>query len=103
MKAEYFIVLVISFIAPFILSFSRKIHFYKSPLRLILGIGIPFILFIIWDTIAATRGHWSFNPNYITGFKIFNLPVEEVLFFIIIPFCGLFSWECVKYFSRRKK
>jgi len=103
MKIEYLIVLAVSFIAPFILSFSRKMDFYKYPLRLTLAIGIPFVLFIIWDIIATSRGHWSFNQNYTIGFKIYNLPIEEVLFFIIIPFCGLFTWESVKYFTREKK
>ena len=102
MKIEYLIVLAVSFIAPFILSFSKKMDFYKYPLRLILAIGIPFVLFIIWDIIVTARGHWSFNPNYTIGLRIYNLPVEEVLFFLIIPFCGLFTWESVKYFTRQK-
>ena len=103
MKAEYFLVLGFSVIAPFILSFSKKLDFYKFPLRLLISIGIPFILFVVWDIIVTARGHWSFNPQYITGFKFYNLPIEEVLFFIIIPFCGIFTWECVKYFMREKE
>jgi len=99
MKTEYLIVLAVSFAAPLILSFSRKLDFYKYPARLILALGIPFALFVGWDLIAAARGHWSFNVNYTTGLRIFNLPVEEILFFIVIPFCGIFTWECVKYFT----
>ena len=102
MKAEYFIVLAVCFIGPLILSFSRKINFYKYPFRLILAVLIPLILFLIWDFWAISRGHWSFNPNYITGFKILTIPLEEILFFVVVPFCGLFSWECVKYFTREK-
>jgi lycopene cyclase domain-containing protein len=101
MKSEYFIVLGIAFIVPLIKSFSREISFYKYSLRLIYSIGFPFIVFIIWDAFAVSRGHWSFNENYITGIKIFSLPVEEILFFIIIPFCALFAWEVVKYFMRK--
>lgn len=99
MKTEYLIVLAVCFAAPFILSFSRKLDFYKYSARLILSLGIPFALFIVWDVIATARGHWSFNANYITGLRIFNLPIEEILFFIVIPFCGIFTWECVKYFT----
>jgi lycopene cyclase domain-containing protein len=101
MKSEYFIVLGIAFIIPFIKSFSREIRFYKYPLRLAYAIGFPFIVFIAWDMFATSRGHWSFNENYITGIKIFGLPAEEILFFIIIPFCALFTWEVVKYFMRK--
>jgi lycopene cyclase domain-containing protein len=100
MKAEYFMVLAGCFVIPFILSFSKKLDFYKYPLRLVLSLGIPFVLFIAWDTAASARGHWSFNPEYTIGLKILNLPLEEILFFLIIPFCGIFTWECVKFFTQ---
>lgn len=103
MKIEYFLVLAVSFIAPFILSFSKKMDFYKYPIRLTAALTIPFVLFNLWDIIVTARGHWSFNPLYTVGFKIFGLPIEEILFFIIIPFCGLFTWESVKYFTRNSK
>lgn len=103
MKSEYFIVLGAAFVIPFIKSFSKEINFYKPLSRLFLSIGIPFVVFIIWDLIAVSRGHWSFNEKYITGFKILSLPAEEMLFFIIIPFCALFTWEVVKYFMRKTK
>lgn len=103
MHTEYFIVLALSLAAPLILSFSRKMDFYKYPARLVLSILLPFILFIIWDVFVTARGHWSFNPLYTVGFKIFGLPIEEILFFIVIPFCGLFTWESVKYFTRQKE
>ena len=102
MHTEYLIVLAISVAAPLILSFSKKMDFYKSPGRLIYAISLPFIMFTIWDIIVTARGHWSFNPDYTIGFRIFGLPVEEILFFIVIPFCGLFTWESVKYFMRGK-
>lgn len=102
MQTEYFIVLALSAAAPFILSFSKKMDFYKHPSRLVLSILLPFILFTIWDIFVTARGHWSFNPLYTVGFKIFGLPIEEILFFIVIPFCGLFTWESVKYFTRQK-
>jgi lycopene cyclase domain-containing protein len=103
MQTEYFIVLAVSLAAPLILSFSKKMDFYKYPSRLVLSILLPFIIFTIWDIFVTARGHWSFNPLYTVGFKIFGLPIEEILFFIIIPFCGLFTWESVKYFTRNMK
>lgn len=102
MKLEYFIVLAICLAGPLFLSFSGKLDFYRHPMRLVLSLGIPFVVFVAWDIWATSRGHWGFNEKYITGIKIVNLPVEEILFFIIIPFCALFTWETVKYFMRDK-
>ena len=103
MKTEYFFLLAICFIVPFILSFSRNLDFYKYPLRLVLSIGLPFVMFVAWDMIVTARGHWNFNSEYVIGIKVYNLPLEEVFFFIIIPFCGNFTWESVKYLMRKKK
>lgn len=103
MKIEYFLLLIICLIVPLIYSFSKKLDFYKYPKRIIYSIGLPFLIFLLWDIFAAYRGHWSFNQNYIIGFQLFGLPIEEILFFIIIPFCALFTWESVKYFTSKIK
>lgn len=103
MKSEYFLVLLASFFFPFILSFSKKIYFYKKPIRLAAALIIPASIYIFWDILATKAGHWSFNEKYVTGIFILNLPVEEILFFFVIPFCSLFLWESVKYFSKQKK
>ncbi len=49
----------------------------------------------------ASRGVWSFNQKYVTGINIGNLPVEEVLFFLIVPYCCVFIYECIRsYFPQ---
>ena len=103
MKSEYLILLAICFAGPFILGFSRKIGFYSNPKRLLISLILPFVVFIAWDSFAIYRGHWYYNRSYVSGVTIANLPIEEILFFIIIPFCALFSWECVKYYSKKNK
>ena len=102
MHIEYFLVLVITIAGPLVLSFSPELGFYRSPRRLFLAIALPLPVFLLWDVVATSRGHWSFNPDYITGWMLFNLPVEEVLFFIVVPFCALFTWESVKWYLRRR-
>jgi len=103
MKGEYFLVLLATIFFPLILSFSKKMNFYKKPIRLVSAIAIPAIVYIVWDVLATEAGHWGFNEKYVTGIFIFNLPVEEILFFIVIPFCSLFLWESVKYFYKKDK
>ena len=103
MKIEYFLVLAIALAGPIVLSFSKELTIYKTARRLILSIGLPLPVFIVWDMIVTTRGHWSFNPLYVVGVHVGNLPLEEALFFVIIPFCAIFTWESVKYFLREKR
>lgn len=103
MKFEYFIVLLATVAVPLIRSFSREINFYKNIKRFLASIFIPFAVFVIIDIISVKRGLWTFNPDFVTGIYLFSLPVEEILFFAVIPFSCLFLWETVKYFERRIK
>ncbi len=64
---------------------------------------LPAVIYIVWDFYFTAKGVWSFNENYITGLKIYNLPIEEVLFFFIVPYCCVFIYECIKnYFPEIK-
>lgn len=57
---------------------------------------IPALLYIIWDFYFTAKAVWSFNPKYITGIKLYNLPLEEVLFFFIVPYCCVFIYACIR-------
>ena len=57
---------------------------------------IPALLYIVWDIYFTTKGVWSFNEAYITGIKLYNLPLEEVLFFFIVPYCCVFIYACIR-------
>ena len=76
------------------LSRKRKVNINWFALFMsYLLISIPFV---IWDVIATARGHWSFDSFYITDNYIFNLPVEEFLFFFTVPFLIISSFEWLK-------
>lgn len=54
------------------------------------------LVFSVWDVIAIMRHHWTYNPRYVTGIQlIFDLPLEELVFFVVIPICGLLTYEAV--------
>lgn len=57
---------------------------------------IPALLYIIWDMYFTAKGIWHFNEAYITGIKLYNLPVEEVLFFFVVPYCCVFIYACIR-------
>ncbi len=100
-KFTYLLVNLCSIAVPLAFSFESKIHFYKRWKALFPALLIPAILFLIWDGIFTAQGVWGFNNNYITGIKLFNLPLEEVLFFFCIPYCCVFSYEVLNYFIKQ--
>jgi len=92
----YFYLLLGSISIPLILSFEKSLSFYKKWRYLFPAIIIVSIIFIIWDIFFTINGIWGFNDRYITGLKIFSLPIEEILFFILIPYASIFGFCSIK-------
>jgi len=92
----YFIILAASLAGPLLLSFDKKVAFYKKWKYVFPAMIIPALLYIVWDIFFTGKGVWSFNENYITGIKLYNLPIEEVLFFFVVPYCCVFIYECIR-------
>jgi len=71
---------------------------YRQPRRLLRALSLPFVVFVAWDAVAIARRHWTFSSRYTTGWRVpFDVPVEEVAFFVVIPICALLSYESVKW------
>lgn len=98
MEWLYFILLGCSLAFPLAWSFEKRVSYYKSWKPLFIAIGLTAAFFLVWDVWFTERGVWGFSENYTRGFKLFNLPIEEVLFFVIIPFSSVFIYACVGYF-----
>lgn len=81
---------IFSIAIPLLLSFDKKLRFYKMWKSVFLSIVISGALFIAQDIIFLKLGIWGFNPHYHTGIFLYGLPIEEWLFFIVIPYCCLF-------------
>lgn len=83
---------------PLLLSFEKRIKYYSNIKNLLVSILIIGSLHIAWDVFATYRGHWSFNPLHVLEIKFFGLPLEEVLFFITVPYSCIFAYEGIKYY-----
>ena len=101
--SEYALVLILAGAVPLILSFWPPLGFYRNLRSLLYSIVIVLLVFGSWDIFATYRGHWYFNSDKVSSIRIINLPLEEVLFFVVIPFCCIFTWEAVGYLKRRLK
>jgi lycopene cyclase domain-containing protein len=69
---------------------------YRRPVRLLRAVLPVALVFLAWDAIAIAGGVWSFDPAFMTGLRLpFGVPLEEVLFFLVIPVCGVLTYEGV--------
>lgn len=97
----YLLIMLTSILVPFLLSFDKKVHFYTNWKYLVKSIPIVATLFILGDILYTYLGVWGFNPTYHLPFTLGGLPIEEISFFIIVPYCCLFLYEVFKaYFPK---
>lgn len=102
MKWTYLLVDLLTVIVPFAFSFHPILKFNRYFKSFFLANILVAILFIVWDIAFTKVGVWGFNPDYIMGIYFFNLPLEEILFFICIPFACVFTYHCLNIFFKIK-
>ncbi|MCA0296321.1 MAG: lycopene cyclase domain-containing protein [Actinobacteria bacterium] len=96
MRFEYLLLMAACLAVTLPLEFWLRARVYRRPLRLLLAIVPALVVFYVWDAVAIARGHWTYSPAHTTGWLLPGaVPVEEVVFFIVIPICGLLTYEGV--------
>jgi lycopene cyclase domain-containing protein len=69
--------------------------------RLLLTIGPVLLVFGGWDLAAAATRQWRYDPAQVVGLWLGPLPVEELLFFVVVPLCAVLGFEAVRKVLRR--
>lgn len=70
---------------------------YRRPARTARALAPVIVVFYLWDAIAISRNHWDFAESYVTGVVLpLGVPLEELVFFVVIPLCALLSYESVR-------
>jgi lycopene cyclase domain-containing protein len=89
-----------------LITLPLELHFearvWRRPRRLLIALLPAFALFVVWDIWATATGTWDFNPDYTVGLTLpGGMAIEELVFFTVIPICGLLKLETVRGILRR--
>ena len=73
------------------------VRVYRQWRRLLLTLLPVVAVFVVWDLYAIAAGHWDFDPAQLLGVVLpGGVPVEELLFFVVVPTCALLAFEAVR-------
>jgi lycopene cyclase domain-containing protein len=96
-KATYLLLLLACFAGTLPLELRWDARIYRRPRRYVLALLPVFVVFAAWDVWAIARGHWAYDVEQVAGITLpGDLPLEEALFFVVIPTCALLTFEAVR-------
>jgi lycopene cyclase domain-containing protein len=97
MQYAYISVLVFIVLTTLPLELYLGVRVWRRPRRLALTVLPVVVVFVIWDLYAISENHWFFDPEQTTGVVLFGtLPLEELLFFIVVPIAAVMTLEAVR-------
>jgi lycopene cyclase domain-containing protein len=99
-RFTYLLIDLCALLVPLLFSFHPKLKFYKHWTALFSAIILTAILFVPFDMYFTKIKVWGFNPAYVSGYDAGNLPLEELLFFLCIPYSCVFTYHCLSALSK---
>jgi len=95
-KFGYMAMLAFTVFGSFWLEIFLKTSVLKRWKRALISILPISFFFLVWDAYAIAQGHWFFNRDRMLGiYGPFDIPLEEFLFFIIVPMAAILTIEGV--------
>lgn len=93
----YLGVLVACLVGTAPLEILLRARVYRRWRRTVLAVVPAVITFTAWDIAAIHARWWTFDLRYMTGVLLpGRLPVEELLFFVVVPVCAILTFEAVR-------
>ncbi|MFA7323344.1 MAG: lycopene cyclase domain-containing protein [Candidatus Nanopelagicales bacterium] len=79
------------------LEIALRTRVLRRMLRLAVALIPGIVIFVAWDAYAIARGHWFFDVDRVLGWQVVaGVPIDEVLFFVIVPFAAILTLEAVR-------
>jgi lycopene cyclase domain-containing protein len=94
----YLLLVILIVLFPLLLSMRWKFRYADNYRYLFPAIAIVGGAYIVWDVVVTALGHWAFNDHHVTGVRVHGLPVEELLFFVVVPYSCIFIYENLEFF-----
>lgn len=98
---SYLLILGLSIAYPLAQSFEKRVYMYLKFRFFFPGILIAGALYLAWDIWFTRAGIWGFNPNFTRDVYFLGLPLEEWLFFLVVPYACIFLYEVLRHFVIR--
>jgi lycopene beta-cyclase len=95
-RLTYLLVLAACIVGTLPLEFVFGARVYRRWSMALLAVLPAALVFVVWDYLAVGAGWWRFDAGYLTGLFLGGLPIEELLFFLVIPVCGILTLEAVR-------
>jgi lycopene cyclase domain-containing protein len=93
---QYLLLMAACLLITLPLEFVLGARVYRRAAGLAFAVIPVVIIFSVWDIVGILREHWSYSRRFTTGVKlIFGMPIEELVFFIVVPISGLLTYEAV--------
>ncbi len=97
MRATYLLLMAACVLGTLPLELVLRTRVYRRTRRWLLSIAPVFVVFAAWDVWAIGRGQWRYDGSQTTGLRLpGHLPLEEVVFFVVIPTCAILAFEAVR-------
>jgi lycopene cyclase domain-containing protein len=79
------------------LELALRVRVYARWRRFLLAVLPEFVVFVAWVLYAIAQGHWDYSDTRTLGVRLpGGIPVEEVLFFLVVPLCAVLALEAVR-------
>jgi lycopene cyclase domain-containing protein len=101
-RAAYLLVLLGCLLAAVWLEPVLRVGVLRQWRRLLLAVLPVAAVFLTWDWLASRAGQWAFAADQTLGIRLAGLPLEELLFFLVVPVCAILGFEAVRSVRNRR-